>query len=598
MTVLLVSVGVVTEAVVVVGVTIVELVSVGDTSVVPVAAIGAVDDVPDAVAVVSFAAGAVPYGDVSVPPVSVFSAASRLHATQRVRQRNTRINLRMEQLSFTERVRQKMGRAADPLALLLIAIAALRVLATLTVYSATTDEPLHVTCGLQLIQEGRYDFQLENPPLPRVVFAWPLHLAGGRFGGGTEPLEQMRAVFYSTGDYGQALFAARAGNVLFFTIAAVATWLLARRELGRGGGALAALLFTTQPVIVGMSGIANLDMAAVAGVALALLAFSRWLESPTQTRALVAGLAYGVSIGLKFSNLPFTAAACLALFLVHSREWRRAATALPLAFLGTLLGIAATYGFGYVPLSHFWTGVTRILELDRSGIHLSYAFGRTTFDGWWWYFPAVVAFKTTLATLLLVFAGALFRRDRVWLGGVAATIAILLPAMPAKLDLGIRYVLPLYVPLTLAAAAAAIAMLRAGRLARVAATLLLAWHCIASIATHPDSFPYFNELAGREPGRLFVDSNLDWGQDMLRLAEVLREVKAPQLARSMTGLHDYDRLGFPPSRELDPWVPANGWTAVSEHMFRMLEAKGGYWWLRGVPYRRVGRSIRLYHYQL
>ncbi len=491
-----------------------------------------------------------------------------------------------------------MGRAADPLALLLIAAAALRVVTTLTLFSATTDEPLHVTCGLQLVQEGRYDFQLENPPLPRVVFAWPLQFAGGKFRSDVEPLEQMRAVFYSTGNYEQALFAARIGNVLFFVIAAVATWRLARRELGPAGGALAALLFTTQPVILGMSGIANLDMAAVAGLALALLAFSRWMEMPTQTRALIAGLAYGVSIGMKFSNLLFTAAACLAIFLVRGRDWRHAMKALPVAILGTFLGIAATYGFGYVPLSHFWTGVSRILELDRSGIHLSYAFGRTTFDGWWWYFPAVLVFKTTLATLLLVVAGALFRRDRIWLGGVAATIAILLPAMPAKLDLGIRYVLPLYVPLTIAATAAAMAMLRAGKRARIAATLLIAWHCIASMATHPDHFPYFNELAGREPGRLFVDSNLDWGQDMLRLRDVLREVNAPHLARSMTGLHDFDRLGFPPSRELDPWVPANGWTAVSEHMFRMLEEKGGYWWLRDAPYRRVGRSIRLYHYKL
>lgn len=490
-----------------------------------------------------------------------------------------------------------MGRAADPVARLLIAAAALRVIATLTVFSATTDEPLHVTSGLQLVQEGRYDFQLENPPLPRVVFAWPLQLAGGTFRADLEPMSQMRALFYGTGNYERALFAARIGNVLFFAIAALATWRLARRELGPPGGALAMLLFTTQPVILGMSGIANLDMAAVAGLALALLAFSRWLEVPSQTRALVAGLGYGVSIGLKFSNLPFTAAACLALFLVHGRHWKRAAIALPIAILGTLLGIAATYGFGYVPLSHFWTGVSRIFELDRSGIHLSYAFGRTTFDGWWWYFPAALAFKTTLATLLLAAAGALVSRNRTWLGGVAATFAILIPAMPAKLDLGIRYVLPLYVPLTIAAAAAALAMLRAGQRSRIAAAVLLAWQCVASIATHPDYFPYFNELAGREPGRLFVDSNLDWGQDMLRLRAVLRDVNAPRLARSMTGLHDYDRLGFPPSRELDPWVPATGWTAVSEHMVRMLGEKGGYWWLRDVPYRRVGRSIRLYHYR-
>src|SRR5688572_15786376 len=149
MTVELVSVGEVTPAVVVVGVTIVELVSVGVTSVVPVAASGAVSDVPVMVAVVSLTAGAVP---VPVPAVSVFSARSRLHAAARIKHRKTRISLRMEQLSFVERGRQKMGRAeawlgahADLVSLLLIAVAVLRIASTLTVFSVTTDEPLHVT---------------------------------------------------------------------------------------------------------------------------------------------------------------------------------------------------------------------------------------------------------------------------------------------------------------------------------------------------------------------------------------------------------------------------------------------------------------------
>ena len=590
-----VSVGVVTDAVVVVGVTIVELVSVGDTSVVPVAAIGAVSDVPVMVVVVSVPVVPVAAADVSVPSVTVFSAASRLHATQSTTQRTTRISLRMNNVSFADEVRQKMGRAADPIAIGLIAIAALRVIATLTVFSATTDEPLHVSAGLQLIQQGVYAFQLENPPLPRVVFALPLHFAGGQFDPNLEPLEQMRQLFYSTGHYKTALFATRIGSVLFFAIAALATWRLARRELGREGGALATLLFTTQPVILGMAGIANLDMASVAGVALALLAFSHWLENPSKRNAFLTGIAYGISIGLKFSNLLFTAAACLAIFLVRSRNWRVAAGALPLALAGTFLGIWATYGFVPSGLATFATGIKGVFALDRSGIHLSYAFGMKTFDGWWWYFPAAMLFKTALATLIFAIAGAFLARTKPWLAAIAATIAILIPAMPAKLDLGIRYVLPLYVPLTIAAAAAALAMLRSTRRLRLAAMLLLAWQCVASLATHPDYFPYFNELAGREPGRLFVDSNLDWGQDMLRLREVLREQKVPALGYSMTGHHDYSRLGFPPATEIDPYVARRGWIAVSEHMFRMLEKGGGFWWLREVPYRRVGRSIRLYH---
>src|SRR5688500_10481482 len=204
MTVELVSVGVVTDAVVVVGVTIVELVSVGVTSVVPLATMGAVSDVPLSVTVVSLAAGAVALASVPVPAVSVFSARSRLHAATRITQRKTRISLRMEQLSFADRLRQKMRPAetwlashADLVSLLLIALAVVRIVSTLTVFSATSDEPLHVTAGIQLVQTGEYAWQLENPPLPRLVFGWLLHLGGGKFDPNREWIETMRWLFHS-----------------------------------------------------------------------------------------------------------------------------------------------------------------------------------------------------------------------------------------------------------------------------------------------------------------------------------------------------------------------------------------------------------------
>lgn len=502
--------------------------------------------------------------------------------------------------------------------MLLIALAALRIVATLTVFSVTTDEPLHVTAGLQLVTQGEYAWQIENPPVPRVLFASLMRLGGTQFDPNRDWLDMMRWVFYSSGHYRTSLFLARIGNVFFFLIAALATWWLARRALGRTGGALATLLFTTQPVVLGYAGIANLDNASVAGVAVALIAFHRWLEQPAAARAAMAGLAYGISIGLKFSNLLFTAAACLALFLLYARQtWRRAFLALPIAALTAFIGVWACYGFYFrsfeaadvpthpklafieagtpIPMPHFWRGVLGIADLDREG-QLSYAFGMKTNEGWWWYFPAALMFKTTLATLVFAFAGAVFARGKPWLGGIVATMAILITAMPAKLDLGIRYVLPLYVPLTIAATVAALAMLRhARRWVRVTAIALLAWQSIASIAAHPDYFPYFNELAGREPGRYFVDSNLDWGQDMLRLRRVLRGEKVESLGILAAGLHDYDALGFPPTFQVEPWVPTQGWIVVSEHFYRMIEPDGGFWWLRGRSYRRIGKSLRLYY---
>jgi hypothetical protein len=113
---------------------------------------------------------------------------------------------------------------------------------------------------------------------------------------------------------------------------------------------------------------------------------------------------------------------------------------------------------------------------------------------------------------------ALFTRGRGF-EALAAAIAILLVAMPSSLALGVRYVLPLYVPLAFAGAAAFISMKR-----QWIAIALLVWHTGASVLAHPDSFAYFNEAAAA-PWRLLLDSNIDWGQDALRLRDVVRERK-------------------------------------------------------------------------
>jgi hypothetical protein len=120
---------------------------------------------------------------------------------------------------------------------------------------------------------------------------------------------------------------------------------------------------------------------------------------------------------------------------------------------------------------------------------------------------------------------------------------------------------------------------------------------LISAATHPDYFPYFNALAGRDPSRILVDSNLDWGQDVLRLRHALRKRHIEKVGLSLMGGADVEALGFPPNYNLDSHGPANGWIAVSDHIYRMEKAEGGWWWLEGHPYKRVGKSIRLFNMQ-
>jgi 4-amino-4-deoxy-L-arabinose transferase-like glycosyltransferase len=521
------------------------------------------------------------------------------------------------------------------IAALLIAVGAVGMSTTWRVFSATNDEATHVGAGLELYEFHRYTLQSENPPLARVVYAAVPWFSGMRFDPRGTFTDQIHSVFYTHGEYKANLFRGRAGTVVFFIIAAMAVFFTARDSLGDSGALAATFLFTMEPVVLGYSALATHDGPSVAGLAVALFAFGRWLRMPDLKHALIFGAAFGFSIDCKFTSIiyvPVTCVAIAAVRLLRDAEFRKRfaralGTMIPAALV-TIIIIWAGYGFtvhtfaelqpwidSYSPrlqhlLAHinpstplpapqFFVGLSAIHRIDKEGMD-SFLCGQAGRTGWWWYFPFALALKTTIAALLLFLSGLWFAlRDRELRGAFAewslAALAIVAVTLPSSLDLGVRYILPFYVPFAIACAATIVAMLRANRTIRFAAAGLLVCHLAASAFAHPDYFPYFNAFAGRDPSRYLIDSNVDWGQDVLRLRSVIRREHIPSIALSLMGAADYVALGFPPFRYPDPWTPSRGWIAVSDHSYRMTNALHGGWRWLPENYRRVGKSIRLYY---
>jgi hypothetical protein len=520
------------------------------------------------------------------------------------------------------------------LAALLIAFGAIRMATTFRVFSATNDEATHVGAGLELLQFHRYLFQRENPPLPRLVLAALPYLSGMRYDARGTFSDQLHSVFYDYGEYRSNLVRARTGNLVFFVIASVALFFAARDALGDGGSLLALFLFTMQPIVLGYSALATHDAAATAGVAVALFAFVRWLRGPRLQSALLFGAAYGFSVLCKFSDIAFVAVACAGMGIVRllsdaslRQQFRRAAVTLVPAAAATFFVIWAGYGFTVgtfgdlvpwndafgpsvhrflahvnprtpLPASDFFAGIAGLLKIDQSGF-LTFLCGKVTTSGSWWYFPFAITLKTTIASLLLFAMGIWFAmRDHTlrwpFAEWTAAAFGVVAVAMPSTLDLGVRYVLPFYVPFSIAGAAAILAMLRASRAAATVAAVMLVAHLGASMLAHPDYFPYFNAFAGRDPSRYLVDSNVDWGQDVLRLRSVVRREHMQTITMSLMGPADYAALGFPTVYPASPWAKSHGWVAVSDHSYQMTWTEGGWRWLPD-RYQRVGKSIRLYH---
>lgn len=494
----------------------------------------------------------------------------------------------------------------------LIAVAVVRIASTYTTFSMTTDEPIHVGAGLELLQLHTYSVLPANPPLPRIFFALPPTIAGVKLPLATDVYADLQQLYTRGGHYATNLILIRVGNLFFFTLCAIALFAWAKREMGEAEALLATFFLTMEPMILGFSGIANHDLPGAAGFAVAMLVFSMWLRKPDAIRAAWGGAACGFSILCKFSNIPYVALACALMFVAHlsrNADLRRIRAVGTLLIVPAVAAVTIWAGYAFtwgpihptdafsVPAPRFFEGIEQIIALDKC-CFTSYAFGRISLNGWWWYFPVAVLLKTTLPLLALLIAGAWFAwrssNRHALIDGVVSALGVILVAVPSTLDLGVRYVLPMYVSLSFAAAAGAAAMLRDARIARRVAIVLLAIEVVVSAAAHPDYFPYFNALAGHEPGRCLIDSNLDWGQDALRLKDETRRLGIKSIALAIAGEVDRKGIGIPPGHEADAMKPDRGWIAVSEHPYRMNRVHNGWWWLEPYRFRRVGKSIRLY----
>jgi hypothetical protein len=161
--------------------------------------------------------------------------------------------------------------------------------------------------------------------------------------------------------------------------------------------------------------------------------------------------------------------------------------------------------------------------------------GERSTNGWWYYFPLAMLFKTPTATLLGMGLAVGFVARRWVRRTVSGTqylwesIAFcILPAtymcvaMDMHYDVGLRTIFPVYPFLFITlGVAAADCRRRRPKLAAAITLALMAGLIFETTSAYPDFIPFFNVCSGGSRGGLALlsDSNLDWGQDLPLLGE-------------------------------------------------------------------------------
>jgi len=243
--------------------------------------------------------------------------------------------------------------------------------------------------------------------------------------------------------------------------------------------------------------------------------------------------------------------------------------------------------------------------------HPSYLLGQNSESGFWYYYPVALAVKTPIGFLVLAAAALLLMWNGSAPSGLWSSCAfaagVLAVGLFSRINIGVRHILPVYVTFALLAACACLHALTHPKKPpwmKWAVSALLVWGIAAPALAHPDYLAYFNEFTPSDPETVLVDSDLDWGQDMKRLANRLHEVGALEVAFSPFIVAHLERAhGFPPIQPNDPRAPAPGWNAVSVTMLKLNRlgldpaSKVQLWPESVKPQERVGRSILLYHFQ-
>jgi 4-amino-4-deoxy-L-arabinose transferase-like glycosyltransferase len=539
-----------------------------------------------------------------------------------------------------------------PVALTLIILTACALAAgSWRVYSNTWDEPEHLAAGIELLDRGQYEYDTEHPPLGRMLLALGPYLAGAH-SFGTPPPDGTREgvdILYSDGHYWRYLTLARLGTLPFLALLLFATWLWARRLLGRWALLAVALLVTVPPVL-GNAALASLDVAAAATCLLALYALQRWLASGRLGDAALFGLSAGVALATKFSAVPFLGLGLIVLALTQAlaraapRHWQQHGKGLALALLVSLVPVFLCYGprapnpasdavrFNWavayllhghgldhalgVALEHLWlpralkdlvNGIVAVKAHNDTG-HLSYLLGQTRFTGWWYFYLVALAVKTPLPLLLggplglaWLARGGWRQRDSWLFAPLLLTLTLLAFAcIFSRINIGIRHVLILYPFMALGAAYVVqrawqwrARRAASGALARAALLAMLVWQLSVLWRAYPDYLPYFNETVA-QPQHVLVDSDLDWGQDLYRLELRATQLRIPLLHLAYRGTADLSREPLPPFSVLPPRQPVHGWVAVSA--LARTRSPADYAWLDAYrPLEQVGKSIDLYY---
>lgn len=438
------------------------------------------------------------------------------------------------------------------------------------------DEIGHLPAGLSYWRSNNTDMYRVNPPLARafataVLAPLRLNVRDVECPEGTldRPEFVSGRIFWR--EHGERanlyLFVCRLASIPWSLISAFGIFCAARKLHGERAAALVVILWSFSPLVIANAQLMTPDTCAAACSVLAVIAFDRWLESKNYKNTFLLGITTGGALLAKLTLLvlPLLFIGCMIFSRIfvnkryHKTKWiiefmqLLLAMAVALSLVNVFYGLNGTgrtlssYSFvsatlkGYSgggPGNRFQASLVGelpiplpsnlVLGIDRQKYDFevtmpSFLAGEWRDGGWIHYYIYGMLVKEPIGFLLIAGVAAIFYVKK---GPTFQELLFLVPGVTIFVLVSsqtgfnhhLRYVLP-SIPFFLISVARV--WQKSSRLKTTFVVLLTAWGIVSSLRSYPHSHAHFNALAGGPLNghKHLLNSNLDWGQDLIALAK-------------------------------------------------------------------------------
>ncbi len=469
-------------------------------------------------------------------------------------------------------------------------------------------------------------------------------------------------MLYEAGnDPANLLIWARVPMILLMLLLGYFIFKWAKELYGRKVGLLVLLLFAFYPDVLAHGRLVTTDIAAALGFVITMYYFDKMIENRTSMSIALASVAFALAQLLKFSSFLLFG---ILLILIVIRAYQERQDGLWPKFMAyfkdyllvCVLSLLLVW-LVYIPfvwqtpvsveheviernltsdpatlifrnflhlfegnvaaraLGHYFLGIFLVVARVGGG-NATFALNNVAEKSISWFFPFAWLVKTPITIILLVLASlfvVIKNRFKFNDKGSWKMWLILMPiivywafTLKGSLNIGIRHLMPTIPFVLLLIGWLMNRMIKAKKPAGVyigILSALIVFMMYHTLSYFPQYISYFNNFVPRDQRyKYLVDSSLDWGQDLLRLKNYIKDNDIKDIKIDYFG-------GSVPSyyiREASEWHssygPTTGWLAVSSTYYQSSklygpkEKKWSYEWLDNfTPEAVVGGSILVYN---